>query len=71
MRRTDLCIGDKLKIGPVTVTLERKTGQRARLAITTDHGLPIEFLQCADENVPNVSDDQLNPTLKSDKHPIS
>lgn len=70
MQRRDLKIGDKLRIGPVIIVIERKTGQRARVAITTDHGMPIEVFPCA-ENLPSRSDDQLNPTLKSDNDPIS
>lgn len=64
MRRTDLCIGDKLKIGPATLTLEKKSGQRARFAITTDHGLPIQFLPCAAENLPKQSEKPVESDLK-------
>lgn len=71
MQRRDLKVGDQLKIGPVTITFEHKTGQRARVAITTDHGMPIEVRPCAAENLPNRPCKQLNPTSESDKHPIS
>jgi hypothetical protein len=37
----DLMAGDAIQIGGIVVTFEPKSGRRARLAITTDHGLPI------------------------------
>lgn len=44
MKHTELRVGDSLLIDKVLVTLVRKSGQRARLAISTNHNVPITFL---------------------------
>ncbi|MCW2275135.1 hypothetical protein GJ654_10400 [Rhodoblastus acidophilus] len=40
----ELLPGDKIQIGPCIITLSGKTGKRARLDVSTDHGLPIEIV---------------------------
>ena len=37
-----LRVGEAVRIGPATVTLEHKQGQRATLKIDADKGVPIE-----------------------------
>lgn len=44
MRFTELGFGDSIRIGDVTVTLEHKTGSRARFAISTDHDQTVIFI---------------------------
>jgi hypothetical protein len=50
MLRMELKAGDKIQIGVVLITLEHKSGTRARLAITTDHDTPIERIPCVEQN---------------------
>lgn len=44
-RRINLDVGEQVKIGEALVTLEHKSGRRARLYISTDHDLNIEHIK--------------------------
>lgn len=44
-RRIDLDVGEKVKIGGVLVTLEYKSGRRARLHVSTDNDMRIEHIK--------------------------
>ena len=69
MRRTELRAGDRLQIGPVILTLEKKSGTRARLSISTGHDLAIKFIPKIDgeEIVLEADDFRLNDVVKSEK----
>lgn len=41
-RRIDIDVGECVKIGSVVVTLEYKSGRRARLHVSTDNSIEIE-----------------------------
>lgn len=45
MLRIDVRVGESLKIGEATITLEQKSGQVARLAIQADRSVPIQRVQ--------------------------
>lgn len=47
MLRLDLKVGESLKIGDAVLTLEEKSGQRARFAIEADRSIPIARIQRA------------------------
>lgn len=40
----DLCIGDQLLIGDAVVSLEDKSGKRARIKIDADRTIPIKLV---------------------------
>jgi hypothetical protein len=44
-RRINLDVGEQVRIGEALVTLEHKSGRRARLYISTDHDLNIEHIK--------------------------
>ncbi len=44
-RRINLDVGEKVRIGEAMVTLEHKSGRRARLYISTDNDLKIEHIK--------------------------
>lgn len=44
-RRINLDVGEKVRIGDAMVTLEHKSGRRARLYISTDNDLRIEHIK--------------------------
>jgi len=44
-RRINLDVGEQVRIGEALVTLEHKSGRRARLYISTDNDLKIEHIK--------------------------
>lgn len=44
-RRINLDVGEQVRIGEALVTLEYKSGRRARLHISTDNDLKIEHIK--------------------------
>jgi hypothetical protein len=44
-RRINLDVGEQVKIGEALVTLEYKSGRRARLHISTDNDMKIEHIK--------------------------
>lgn len=61
-RRINLDVGEQVKIGEALVTLEHKSGRRARLYISTDHDLNIEHIK---------PDATPTPKTKSIFHPVA
>lgn len=45
MLKIDLGPGESVRVGEATVTLEEKSGQRARLAFEADRSVPIRRVQ--------------------------
>lgn len=61
-RRINLDVGEQVRIGDALVTLEYKSGRRARLHISTDNDLKIEHIK---------SDAAQNPPSKSIFRPVA
>lgn len=52
----ELAAGDSIKIGDVTVTLEEKTGKRARMSIGGDKDVVVTVISASRQDAVGASD---------------